>query len=66
MNIVVSRLEYRPTLIDIEKISKVSHYIIGKYVAGSVITLVSGQEIIVYEHPEEVKRKIKEDTKCQI
>lgn len=63
MKIVVSRLECTPTLIDIEKISKVGHYIIGQYVAGSIITLVSGHEIIVYEHPEEIKRKIKEDTK---
>lgn len=61
--IAVSRLEYRPTLIDVKKISKVGYYIIGQYVAGSIITLVSGHEIITYEHPEEIKRKIKEDTK---
>lgn len=61
--IAVSRLEYRPTLIDVKEISKVGYHIIGQYIAGSIITLVSGQEIIVYEHPEEIERKIKEDTK---
>jgi hypothetical protein len=46
-----------------DRIIEIKPYEIKYERTGSIITIDNGREIIVKENPEEIKRKIKENTK---